>query len=89
MNIYLVKRTNSGGYESFDSFVVIAETPLRARFTHPENSWEGDHKVGKWSGKIQGTYDSWVDVDNVSVLFLGIAHDDETERIVCASFNAG
>lgn len=91
--IYLVSRTNVGGYDTFDSFVVIAHTPSEAKATHPNSidkylcGYKHD-TVPSLTSKVP-PYDSWVGQDKVTVKLLGKASPDSKPGVVCASFNAG
>ena len=91
--IYLVSRTNVGGHDTFDSFVVIAHTPSEAKATHP-NSVNKDllfyrhYKVPLLTSEVF-IFDTWVGQDKVTVKLLGKASPRSKPGVVCASFNAG
>lgn len=75
--IFLIERTDNGTtWDTYDSFVCIAENEESAKMTHPNtyNPVFGEH--------------SWVrSVNDVSAKFLGFT--ELPPQIVCASFNAG
>lgn len=98
MNIYLVEQDTNTGYDTYDSFVCVAETEKEARETHP--SFFVTHvKDGKWHGTYNdksGDYETgdheWVPfsrVETVKVTLIGTASDDQKRGVVIASFNAG
>ena len=90
--IYLVSRTNVGGWDTFDSFVVVAHTSSEAKATHPNNinkDLYGRHyKVPLLTSDLL-RHDTWVGQDKVTVKLLGKASPDSKPGVVCASFNAG
>lgn len=95
MNIYLVSQSDNNGYDTYDSFVIVAETEQRARETDPSGGriW----KDGRWMFQfLDGTekpethHNSWVnDVERVSVELVGVAAEGQKAGIICNSFNAG
>lgn len=76
--IFLIERTDNGtDYDTYDSFVCIAENEENAKMTHPNQ--RGDNVFGGYS---------WVrSVNDVSAKFIGFT--ELPPQIVCASFNAG
>lgn len=83
MNIYLVSQNVNPDYDTYDSFVVVANSEEEARNTHPDE-WESD-----WDGGdvFRGT---WARADEVKVELIGKAskkYNDITR--ICCSFNAG
>ncbi len=81
MNIYLISQTVNNGYDTFDSAVVIAETPRKAQLTHPYETTKN------WDGEDE-QYSAWCAADDVNVEFIG-TETTNIPRVVCASFNAG
>ena len=81
MNLYLLSQTVERGYDSFDSFVCAAETPLEPRSTHPRG------------GPLHAPARSWgawaSSPDDVTCVFIGRAAPGTKAGPVCASFNAG
>lgn len=78
--IYLVQQGFECGYDTFDAFVVIADSEEQARNIHPKGidaTWD-DHS---WCPK------HLVD-SKVHVRLIGITHKQDVE-IICKSFNAG
>lgn len=87
MNIYLVSQSKVSGYDTYDSFVVVASSEESARRIHPASVCGEIQFVGE-----ENDYGAWVgvgDLDNVKVFFLGTAREGFKEEVVCASFNAG
>lgn len=74
MNIYLVERTDSVGYDEYDSFVVVAETEEEALNTTPSD---------------YVTLDSWVgSIQDLKVTLVG-RFIGNVRGVILASFNAG
>ena len=81
MKLYLISQSENGGYDTYDSAVVVAESEERARMMHPS-----DGKIYPWP--------SWSNAwatkpENISVDYLGEAKEPSAECVVIASFNAG
>jgi len=101
--IYLVTRTDSGGYDSYDSFVVVASSERAARHTYPNrgvDDWKWDHARELWVDIRDGDtiYDghAWVDdPQTLTVTRVGSADPSSVwltaqhTAVICASFNAG
>ena len=76
MNIYLLTQTDNGGYDTYDSCVVIAASEREAKNIDP--SGEG------WSSE----FSSWASSpDKVEASLIGVS--DLPEGVVLTSFNAG
>jgi hypothetical protein len=98
MNIYRIYN-EIGGYDTYDSAVVIAKSEYEARRIHPSYFCTGHNEKG-WFGTYlddSGTYElghsgDWPrfdDVeDDVKVELLGSSNIDKP-GVVVASFNAG
>jgi hypothetical protein len=96
MNIYLISQSDVKGYDTFDSAVVLAETPEKAGQIYPGLRWHTEperahipwkHIETAWP---QDAPNDWTnDPAKVSVEFIGHAPQAMEERVVCASFNAG
>lgn len=100
MNLYLISQDIVGGYDTFDSAVVAAESPDDARKIHPgsyyithisDGQWMGTFSGGPNTGKeyINETSD-WVrycDINFIKVEYLGKTTIDR--GVVLTSFNAG
>jgi hypothetical protein len=100
-NIYLVTRTDPGGYDSWDSFVVIATDETEARYTYPGlyHRWHSSKSglSGRWvfvyqDGSIlpRGEGHGWVDdPEQLEVTKIGVADSTPEDPVILASFNAG
>lgn len=100
MNIYLVKRPDSPGWDEYDSFVVICESPEIAKGCHP-NGWEYSKDEAEFYSSEWAR--SWVSPNNVTVMYIGRCDltageflelpkvdDDRIEAyVINSSFNAG
>ena len=81
MNLYLVSQTINENYDTYDSFVVAANTPEEARSIHP-NGQPIDSKAIR--------YGDWTAAENTTAKVIGVAVDGtEAGVIFIASFNAG
>src|SRR3990167_5895026 len=97
MNIYKVEQNWNNDYDTYDSFVCIAENEQKARESYP-SGFVTHTKDGKWYGTYTkgGEYeiigDNWVrfeDIGKLKVTLIGVANVDQNREVVCASFNAG
>lgn len=101
MNIYLVERkVKSNRYDTFSGFVVIAESPKKAKRTYPRNC---DFAQDVWIEKVGWCYmcprtntyvesdsDSWVDdIKELKVTLIGEAKAGSTPGVILADFHAG
>lgn len=102
LNLYLVSRTDNGGYDSYDSFVVCCENHGQARETNPNYGLTFDKDESVWYRYNHGEKEfiggtdwypyGWVcgkDINSLNVTLIGVAVNDTEPGIVIASFNAG
>ena len=97
MNIYHIKRTDKGSWDTYSDAVVVAETENAARLIHPhgvEYIWrkdiDGDYKCVDPTEEWDDVSREWVLPNSVAVTFIGEAHESFTEAcIICASYHAG
>lgn len=87
MKLWSVVRNDRGGYDTFDSMVVAAETEQQARETHPYGHYH-------WNGRrwVDGDHDerrTWTDPDCTTATEIGTAIPNTPAGVICASFNAG
>lgn len=81
LQLFLISQEQNGDYDVFDSAVVAAYDAETARNMNPR-----DGNAMDWDGAS----DEWCrSVSDVSVRFLGNAHDDVEPGVICSSFNAG
>lgn len=98
--LWLVSRTESIGYDEYDSMVVAADTEGEALLVHPSGYVKGLVADGQWVGWVWDMpsdshlfnqpygNDGWNAVDKLTVEYLG-ATDRDIQGVVLASFNAG
>jgi hypothetical protein len=78
--LYLISQNENGGYDTYDSAVICAESENEARLIHPGG--EG------YSFGFNGTWASHP--DGVEVKLIGTAKRGMKKgEVICASFNAG
>ena len=78
MNLYLLERQDCGGYDTYDSVVVQAESVEKAIVIHPSG-------VGFDEG-LDIDYPEWVKPEDVKVTFLGTATSSlNLDEVICAS----
>lgn len=75
MFLYLLSQNQNGGYDTYDSCVVAAETEEEAREINPGGIWSSN----VWANSP----------DKVTVERIGVAFDGVEPGVVIASFNAG
>jgi len=99
MNIYLLEQNIVGGWDTYDSCVVCAESVKDAIKIHPSD-FVTHHSNGQWMGTYadgHGTYcqddgREWVwfrDIDKIKCTKIGQALEKQEKGVICASFNAG
>lgn len=92
MNLYLItpkEETNHGGWDTYDSAVVAAESAEAACQIHPS---EGERLIKHTRAETwRSDYSSWVDSPSlVDAMLIGTAAPGITEEeVILASFNAG
>ena len=95
MNIYKVEQDINDEYDTFDSFVCIAETETEARYMHPDPFTFFQNGTWHYSEVINGELFEddglcgWIEPEKVKVTLIGVANSDQVKSIVCSSFNAG
>lgn len=97
MNIYLITAKNHGGYDTYDSAVVVAESEDAARVTCPSDYYRWID--GQWhfvfdDGRSEPDWRrDWpnnpLDSGVIDVQLLGAAAPGLEAGVVCSSFNAG
>ena len=98
LNIYKVSQNIVQGYDTYDSFICVAESYEKASLLHPSivvegygnKTWIRRHSRTGEEIKICGH--GWIGFDQRHLLIIekiGTANDDQKEGIVLASFNAG
>ena len=89
MKLWLIARTDTIGYDDYDSAVVAAETEEAARVTHPAGVavWQNE----KWDRPDGGYYygGDWAAPATLTVTLVGEAVEGTPPGVILASFNAG
>ena len=81
MELYLISQNVNSDYDTYDSAVVSAENPEKARMVHP--CYDTD-----WDGTEREIFPTWCDHKDVCVEHIGSTESTISESIL-ASFNAG
>jgi len=98
MKLWLLINNGNGGYDTYDSAVVVAKTEKDAKRIYPDDFCVYSEEHSKFvfqyaSGEIEVDYDghSWADSPNkVFVEYLGEAGTlYEEGQVILASYNAG
>ena len=95
MNIYLLEQNRRTGYDTYDSAVVVAESPELAVRLHPNGMliWDIDDERAGWrwdDNRMAWPRSDWPDPSEVTVQLLGRATLESTKRrVICASCNTG
>lgn len=101
MNIYLVSQNVNTGYDTYDSFVCVAENEDDARTIHPsrfathikDSKWMGTYSGGAKIGEEYSLSNGdWVSVETaktIPVTLIGVADISQKRGVILSSFNAG
>lgn len=77
MMLWKISQDTKGGYDTYDSAIVAAETETEARLINPEGEW----------GLV---FSAWaLSPDDVKVELIGHAIEGTQSGVILASFNAG
>jgi len=79
MNIYLCEQEENNDWDTYDSFVCVANNEDEARNTLPSVYEEWGEECYCWCSSP----------DKVTVTLVGAASRDQKAGVICASFNAG
>ena len=96
MRLYLITQEETGGYDTYDSAVVVAPDARKAKRIHPggRDDWESkrqqeslERDMHRWDYE----YRCWAShPKHVTAEFIGEARGPLKEgTVICASFNAG
>lgn len=84
MNLYLLTQDSTTDYDTYDSVIVAARTPTRAKLILPDPRLNWEDAV-----RIPDTW-PWASApDKVEVKYIGKASPVLNAGVVLASFNAG
>ncbi len=82
MYIYKISQDINGGYDTYDSAVVVAISAIDAADIHPDDiEWNGLGSVGAWVTRKN--------INKIKVELIGDAHPEQKRGVILASFNAG
>ena len=99
MKIYKVSSKEDLGYDSYDSFIVSAQSEEDARKVHPSenvthisnNNWMGTYTGGpNIAQEYLVSYGGWIkcsDIHTLDVEYIG--ETNEPKGVILASYNAG
>ena len=90
--LYRISQTVNGGFDTYDSAVVVAMDEESARRIHPNGRVRWNDRLRMWgdSGWNDGVDEWCCDLANVKVEPIGIAGPGFKEgAVICASFKAG
>jgi hypothetical protein len=90
MKLWLLVRQDQGGYDTYDSCVVAAETADAAKLIHPSSrDYVWDSQKEDWfSQKGEWRDDTWAAPSLIVATAIGTASEG-ISGVQCASFNAG
>ena len=79
-NLYHITDPKGGGWETYDSMIVVAESAMEAREMNPESNEDFPEQIDN----------NWYDnKKNLIIVFIGVATPDLNKGVVITSFNAG
>lgn len=79
MRLYLISQTVNRGYDTYDSAVVAAVSPVQAKKMHPRGELP-THR---------DPFMDWAKPEDIQVELIGIAKPRTKAGVILASFNAG
>jgi len=91
MKVFRVSRKGYGGYDTYDSFVCVAENEIQARCMHPKKMIKFDLDRDEWvstnnNNKFNYATNTWVNsINDVEVEEIDLSKMD----VILSSFNAG
>lgn len=90
MKLYHLSQNVETGYDTYSDIVVCAASEEIARTIHPNWRWNNIKSDVERAKCWSYNYSGWAKhPDQVLVEYLGEAHDDLEEGVICASFHAG
>lgn len=92
MKLFHISQSTNRGYDTYSDAVVCADGAEEARQMHPMEKTRGnaldDYRLDV-DDYPEGWDCSWTAPCNVSVRYIGEAHDSVPRGVVCASYHAG
>ena len=90
MNLYLLRRTDTIGYDEYDAFVCAAENEEQALSLHPDGGTIEEFFAADGTHYIRNYDFEWYFGKHVVVECIGKADEKYTKpTVILASFNAG
>jgi len=84
MKLFLISQTVNDGYDTYDSAIVAAISPEKAKLLHPSSYRE------VWPDWANESHPIWADKpEQVNVKYVGRAKNGTRQGVICSSFNAG
>lgn len=98
-NIYIIRRTDRVGYDTYDSAVVVADNKDEAKCISPRIAFKDNYPAPTshtWDGFMWQKVDDdfaanfgWTTPNNVEAILVGVADEKyPVGTVLCASFNA-
>ena len=81
MKLYLITQSVTGGYDTYNGFVVAAKDEKAARMMHPDNEDGYPEEEDNWN--------CWCNIKDVKITYLGQAKEGTKAGKILVSFNAG
>ena len=88
--LWLIQQTYNGGWDTFDSAVVVAETERAAKLIHPYGE-DYVFRDGAWccgEGYLYREDNTWAPPEHVTATEIGTAKEGES-GVILASFKSG
>ena len=89
MNLYLIENIVNGGYDVFDSAVVVAKSHKDARNIHPGNENAKYVIDPKSTGPEYWSLSDWCKPEEVEVKCIGKAFPKMKRGVVCHKYTGG
>jgi hypothetical protein len=89
--LYVVYQEVNNNYDTYDSMVVCAESEEEARKLSPTQYFMFDKCFGNYhvNDETSSKDSYWATVEDVKVIYIGIADETIPKGVVIASYNAG
>lgn len=90
MNLYLLRRTDTIGYDEYDAFVCAAENEEQALSLHPDGGTIEEFFAADGTHYIRNRDFEWHFGKRAVAKYIGKADEKYTKpTVILASFNAG
>jgi len=81
MKIYKLVQDKNGGYDTYDSCIVVAEDEEEAKKFHADGTYDYTISDSSWEG--------WASAEYVKAEYIGEAKENIKKGVILSSFNAG